>query len=200
MITFVALIVFGYLCGSLSFAILVCRALGHGDPRRVGSGNPGTTNVLRHFGKGAAAATWLGDIAKGLIPVLAARAVDVPPTALAAVGIAAFLGHLYPIFFGFKGGKGVATLIGVLLGFDPWLCLAFVLVWLAVALIFRYSSLAALSAALINPVVAFVLKEPHPISACICIMAAIIFWRHRSNIEKLMRGTESKIKFSENPG
>lgn len=193
MITFVAFTLLGYLCGSLSSAILVCRALGHTDPRRVGSGNPGTTNVLRHYGKGAAAATLLGDVAKGLVPVLAARAVDVPPMVLAAVGIASFLGHLYPIFFGFEGGKGVATLIGVLLGFDPWLCLAFILVWLSVALMFRYSSLAALSAALINPLVAFVLQEPHPISVCICIMAAIICWRHRSNIQKLMRGTESKI-------
>ena len=193
MLAFVVFPVLGYLCGSLASAVVVCRVLGHGDPREVGSGNPGATNVLRHFGKGAAAATLLGDVAKGLVPLLIAKTMCVSPTILAATGVAAFLGHLYPIFFAFKGGKGVATLIGVLLGFNVWLWLAFIMTWLLVALISRYSSLAALTATLINPIAAMALELPGPITAGISFMAAIIFWRHRTNIRNLVQGKERKI-------
>lgn len=186
-------VIASYLIGSLSAAILVSRALGKGDPRAVGSGNPGATNVLRSFGKFAAAATLIGDVMKGLVPVLAAWEFGLPTLAIALAGLAAFAGHLYPLFFGFRGGKGVATQIGVLTGFDWRLGVAFIVTWLVVAGVTRYSSLAALVATLLAPLVAMALKLPSPLIGSAMVIVAAVFWRHRANIERLLNGTESRI-------
>lgn len=189
----IAWLLLGYLFGSVSSAIVVCRVLGHGDPRLVGSGNPGTTNVLREFGKGAAALTLIGDVAKGVIPVVASQFWDVGPLGVALAGGGAFLGHLYPIFFRFVGGKGVATLIGVLLAFDIKLGICFIGSWLSIATFTRYSSLSALTATTLTPIVAFYLGTPLPIVAMLGLMGLFIFWRHQSNIRNLLAGTEGKI-------
>jgi glycerol-3-phosphate acyltransferase PlsY len=183
----------GYLFGSVSSAIVVCRGLGHGDPRNVGSNNPGTTNVLRHFGKVAAALTLVGDVAKGVVPVVLSSFLGADPHVVALAGAGAFAGHLYPIFFGFAGGKGVATLIGVLLAFNPWLGIAFVGSWIGVALVTRYSSLSALSATLFAPFIAYGLGSPAPIIGAIACMGLLVFWRHESNIRNLLSGNENKI-------
>lgn len=186
-------IVASYLVGSLSAAILVCRALGKGDPRTVGSGNPGATNVLRAFGKGPAAATLAGDSLKGFLPVVLGSACGFPPLVIALGGLAAFLGHLFPVFFAFRGGKGVATLIGVLFGYDWRLGVGFVVTWLAVAAAFRYSSLAALVAAACSPLVALALRLPLPYAAALVVMVTAVFWRHRENIQRLRNGSEGRI-------
>ncbi|MGD9603345.1 MAG: glycerol-3-phosphate 1-O-acyltransferase PlsY [Gammaproteobacteria bacterium] len=182
-----------YLAGSLSAAILVCRALGKGDPRTVGSGNPGATNVLRAFGKGPAAATLAGDLLKGFVPVALGVTLNLPPAAIAGAGLAAFLGHLFPLYFGFQGGKGVATLIGVILGFDWRLGVAFVGTWLAIAMLTRYSSLAALTAAALTPAFALGMKLPLAYAVALVGMVAAVFWRHRDNIRRLRAGTEGRI-------
>lgn len=187
------LIVVAYLLGSVSAAILVCRAIGAPDPRTVGSGNPGATNVLRVAGKKAAAATLLGDALKGLVPVLVGRALGLDADALGAIGLAAFLGHLYPIFFEFQGGKGVATFIGAMLGIAPLLGLFFVGIWLLVAKVARLSSLAALAAAALTPVFAWLQGYSTLLVLMIVAMVVMLFWRHRSNIRKLLDGTESRI-------
>ncbi len=187
------MLVLGYLCGSISSAIVICRLMGHGDPRTVGSMNPGTTNVLRLYGKAAALMTLAGDVAKGVAPVVVARALDAGEPALALAGLGAFLGHLYPLFFGFVGGKGVATLIGVLLGFNPWFGVAFVSIWVAVAAITRYSSLSALTATALIPFVAAWLEASMAVIAALVVMAAFVYWRHRSNIRNLCAGREDKI-------
>jgi len=187
------LIVVAYLLGSLSAAIIVCRAIGAPDPRTVGSGNPGATNVLRVAGKKAAAATLLGDTLKGLLPVLLGRALGLPIDALAAVGLAAFLGHLYPVFFQFQGGKGVATLIGALLGIAWPLGAFFVVVWFVVARLSRISSLAAITAAVLTPLYAWLRGYPALTVLAIMAMVVLLVWRHRSNIRKLIDGTESRI-------
>lgn len=183
----------GYLCGSLSSAILVCRALGKADPRTTGSGNPGATNVLRAHGRGPAAATLAGDVAKGLVPVLLAHALGGSPFAIALSGLGAFLGHLFPVFFQFRGGKGVATYIGVLFGLSPWLGLAFCLTWLGTAAVTRYSSLAALVATVITPLAALAGGMAAPVVLVLIVMAGAIFWRHQENIARLRAGTESRI-------
>jgi glycerol-3-phosphate acyltransferase PlsY len=167
--------------------------MGKEDPRRTGSGNPGATNVLRSAGKGAAAATLAGDVLKGLLPVALASAWAQPPLVLALTGLCALLGHLFPVFFGFRGGKGVATFIGVLFGLTPWLGLAFCGVWLATAALTRYSSLAALVATLVAPVLANLLGQPAPVAVALAVMAVAIYWRHRDNIARLRAGTESRI-------
>jgi glycerol-3-phosphate acyltransferase PlsY len=187
------LVVASYLMGSLSAAVLVCRALGKGDPRTVGSGNPGATNVLRAYGKGAAAATLIGDIAKGVVPVLAARYAGFGPLVVGGCAVAAFLGHLFPVFFGFKGGKGVATYIGVLLAMSHWLGLGFIATWLSTAALTRYSSLAALVATLTTPILAFALGLPLPLTLASLVMGAAIFYRHQANIARLLAGTEGRI-------
>ncbi|HEY5789789.1 MAG TPA: glycerol-3-phosphate 1-O-acyltransferase PlsY, partial [Gammaproteobacteria bacterium] len=145
------MVLVAYLLGSLSSAVIVCRLAGLPDPRSGGSGNPGATNVLRLGGKRLAAVTLLGDLLKGLLPVLAARLLGVEPALLGVIALAAFLGHLYPLFFGFRGGKGVATALGVLLGLDWVVGLATLLTWLAVALLSRYSSLSSLVATALAP-------------------------------------------------
>jgi glycerol-3-phosphate acyltransferase PlsY len=183
-----------YLIGSVSSAIIVCRLMGLPDPREQGSGNPGATNVMRIGGKKAAAITLLGDLLKGLIPVYGANRLGVPVELLAATGIAAFIGHLYPIFFGFKGGKGVATTIGVLLGFSWILGLAFVATWLLIYKLGKISSLSALSAAVLSPAYAwFIVGHPALVGA-VALMAAVLLWRHKSNIQRLLAGEEKTIK------
>ena len=195
-------VVAAYLIGSLSFAVIVSRLMGLNDPRTYGSGNPGATNVLRSGSKAAAALTLLLDAAKGWLPVALARwfgpQLGLGEGTLALVALAAFLGHLYPVFFRFKGGKGVATALGVLLGVSGWLGLLVALSWLAVAFITRYSSLAALVASVLAPVYYVLLSgmlwdAETPVTAAIVIMALLLIWRHRENIQRLMAGKESKI-------
>jgi glycerol-3-phosphate acyltransferase PlsY len=187
------LIVMAYLLGSVSTAIVTCRVMGLPDPRTHGSGNPGATNVLRHGGKRAAFITLSGDMLKGLLPVLVARAVGAPIEVLALVGLAAFLGHLFPVFFGFRGGKGVATLIGVLFGIAWSLGLAYVLTWLLVAAIWRISSLAALVAAVLAPFYSLYLLGNFMVALVVAIVVLLLIVRHRSNIEKLIEGREDRI-------
>ena len=183
----------GYLLGSISTAVLVSRALGTADPRAGGSGNPGATNVLRLSGRGAAAFTLAGDVLKGVVPVLAARIAELPPEWIAAAGLAAFLGHLYPVFFGFKGGKGAATAAGALFAMDPLLGAAVGATWLLVAGVSRYSSMASLASAVLAPAYAFALSgEPRTVAA-ISIMSVLLVWRHRGNIRRLMTGEEGRI-------
>lgn len=184
---------FGYLCGSVSSAIVVCRLLGHVDPRTVGSRNPGTTNVLRHFGKTAAMLTLFGDMVKGLIPVALCLFAGSDHRVVALAGTGAFIGHLYPLFFGFAGGKGVATLVGVLLAFDLRLGVAFMGCWLSVAAVTRYSSLSALTASALSPAIGYLLGASTPIIAAIAFMGVFIYWRHRSNIRDLINGSEGRI-------
>jgi len=187
------LILCAYLLGSVSTAIVAGRLLGTADPRTRGSGNPGATNMLRIGGKKAGAITLLGDMAKGLIPVAAAQALGVDTGVLAATGFAAFLGHLYPLYFGFKGGKGVATALGVLTGFHWAAGLATMGTWLAVALVTRISSLSALVAAALAPAYVWWLLEQPVLTGAAALMSALLYWRHRSNIRNLMAGTEGRI-------
>lgn len=182
-----------YLMGSLSTAVIVSKLFGLPDPREQGSKNPGATNVLRLGGKKAAAITLAGDAMKGLIPVVIAQYLGATTDMVAAVGLAAFLGHLYPVFFGFKGGKGVATALGVLSGFSGWVGLSVLATWILMAVVFRYSSLSALTAAILAPVyVWFILKSPVLAGAALA-MALLLVSRHRSNIERLLTGQESRI-------
>lgn|SRR5690606_8286317 len=183
----------GYLFGSVSAAILVCRLLRLPDPRTEGSGNPGATNVLRVGGKKAAAMTLAGDLLKGTIPVLIARAITDDPLTLALVGVAAFFGHLYPVFFGFKGGKGVATGLGVLLGWHWAAFLLTALTWLVVAKLGRISSLAALTAFLLAPLYVWLITSEPALTAATGVLTVATYWRHRSNIGKILAGTESRI-------
>ena len=184
---------FGYLLGSVSTAIITCKIMGLSDPRTVGSNNPGATNVLRAGGKKAAIITLLGDMLKGLIPVLIAVLMDMPDEIIAATGIAAFLGHLFPLYYGFAGGKGVATILGVLLGTNWLLGLGTIGIWLFMALTLRYSSLSALVAASSSPVLAWFITQSAVISGCVAFMAMLLVWRHKSNIRKLLAGKEDKI-------
>jgi len=186
--------VLAYAIGSISSAIVVSRLFGLKDPRQVGSGNPGATNILRYGGKWAAAITLLGDMLKGAIPVVIARLLTDDAWILALVMLLAFLGHLYPVFHGFKGGKGVATAFGVLTALQPWIGVALIVTWLAVALAFRYSSLAAIVSALLTPFYVWWLLPGAPFLYAVLIMTALLLWRHRSNIEKLLAGKEGKIK------
>lgn len=190
---FGALLLAAYLAGSVSAAIVVCRALGVGDPRAGGSGNPGATNVLRLAGKGPAAVTLLGDAGKGVLPVLLAAAFGLQGWQLTAIGLAAFAGHLFPIFYGLRGGKGVATFLGVNLALDPWLAACFVLTWLAIAGVTRYSSLAALVATAVLPLAAAWRGADAGSVVLFVVMAALIYWRHRGNIGQLLAGTEKRI-------
>jgi len=183
----------GYLLGSLPFAVIVSRAFGLADPRSYGSGNPGATNVLRSGNKLAAALTLAGDAAKGWLAVWLALLLSADPAAAALVGVAAFVGHVFPVFLKFKGGKGVATALGVLLGLSAPLALGAALCWLVVAAVTRYSSLAAIVTALLVANASWLwLGEPR-ISACISILCAILIWRHEPNIRKLLAGTEGRI-------
>lgn len=189
----ISLVVFAYLLGSLSAAIITCKLMGLPDPRSEGSRNPGATNVLRYGGKKAAAITLFGDMLKGLLPVLLARVAGVDDSVVAATAMAAFLGHLYPLFFGFHGGKGVATALGVLLGVSWPVAVALLLTWLVMAKVFKISSLSALTAAVLSPAYMWFF-EPGSIFISLSIaIALLLLWRHRSNIQRLIAGTEEKI-------
>jgi glycerol-3-phosphate acyltransferase PlsY len=187
------LIIVAYLIGSISSAIIISRLKGLEDPRNVGSGNPGATNVLRSGNKSAAIMTLLGDIIKGFLPVIIASFMGANPTVITLVGLAAFLGHLYPVYYGFKGGKGVATATGVLLAISPLLVLLLIGVWFATAAITRYSSLAALVAAVAAPLLMMLIIPELVYIVLGGIIAGFLIWRHRANIDRLRNGTESKI-------
>ena len=190
-------IVAAYLLGSVSFAVLMSKAFGLPDPRSYGSGNPGATNVLRSGKKAAAALTLLGDAAKGWLAVFVAMWFaprdERGALLIAAVALAVFLGHLFPVFLRFKGGKGVATALGVLLALNVWLGLCVLATWLMVALLFRFSSLAALTAAAGAPVYALVLGLPHEWVLACGIMLLLLLWRHKKNLQNLLAGTEPRI-------
>jgi glycerol-3-phosphate acyltransferase PlsY len=192
-----AFVVCAYLLGSVSFAVLMSKAFNLPDPRTYGSNNPGATNVLRSGKKAAAALTLLGDAAKGWLAVfLAMRFAPHDENYLmlvAAVLLAVFLGHVFPIFLRFKGGKGVATALGVLLALSGWLGLATLATWLLMALVFRLSSLSALVAAAGAPVYALLLGLPHEWVLASGVMSLLLFWRHKSNIQNLLAGKESRI-------
>ncbi len=183
----------GYLAGSIPFALLVSRAMGLPDPRTYGSGNIGATNVLRSGSRRAALATLAGDAAKGWIAVLVARAVLGDDPLVALVGIAAFLGHVFPVWLRFRGGKGVATAAGVLIAFDWRLGLGVLAVWLAVVALTRYSSLAAIVAALAAPFMAWLVDGGGVLPWAVAVMSAVLVARHHANIGKLLRGEESRI-------
>lgn len=185
--------VLGYLCGSISSAVIVARLMGLEDPREVGSKNPGATNVLRYGGKRAAILTLAGDVLKGVIPVLIARYFTDDPTVLATTALAAFLGHLFPIFFGFQGGKGVATALGVWFALNPWIGLLLVATWLLTAAITRYSSLSSLAAAVFAPLYVAWLQSTLAYVIASVMMSVLLIWRHRLNIRRLISGKESKL-------
>ena len=203
MMTGVAFILTAYLIGSLSFAVLVSRAMGLPSPHSYGSGNPGATNVLRSGNKKAAALTLLGDAGKGWIAVFVAKQLawhfDVSDAVIAGVALAVFMGHLYPLYFGLHGGKGVATAGGVLLALDWRVGLGTMATWLIIAFFFRYSSLAALVAAVFAPFFAALILGVDAYLACILAISALLVWRHRANIRKLMAGTESRIGEKKEP-
>jgi glycerol-3-phosphate acyltransferase PlsY len=189
----------GYLLGSVPFAVIVSRAFRLADPRSCGAGNPGATNVLRSGSKAAALLTLLGDAAKGWLAMLLAAKVGADGTAIAVAGLAAFLGHVFPFTLGFRGGKGVATALGVLLGFSGALAGITAAVWLAVVVFTRYSSLGALAAAAAAPVISWWLLARGEITATITVMCAVLIYRHKSNIRKLLAGSEGRIGGPKSP-
>ena len=193
----VSAVIAAYLIGSLSFAVIVSKYYGMDDPRTYGSGNPGATNVLRSGKKKAAALTLLGDALKGLVAVVLARclqdALNLSDITIAAVAVAALVGHMWPLFFGFKGGKGVATALGVLLALSPATALVCAVIWLVMAFGFKVSSLAALAATVAAPLVALWLM-PYPSWAwATVVIAVLVLYRHKSNIQNLLQGKEGKI-------
>lgn len=196
-LTFIGLTLFAYLMGSLSTAIITCKLMGLPDPRGVGSHNPGATNVLRYGGKKAAAITLIGDALKGVIPVLLGHLLHQDATPMAIIGVAAFLGHLYPVFFGFKGGKGVATAFGVLTTLAWPVGLALLATWLIMAFVFKISSLSALTAALLAPVYFWLLTPHREWVIMALVISALLIWRHRSNIKNLVSGKEDRINDKE---
>lgn len=195
----ILLVVIAYLLGSVSTAIITCKMMGLEDPRTVGSENPGATNVLRIGGKKAAFFTLLGDILKGLIPVLVGHLLGLQDKWLMLIGIAAFLGHLYPVYYHFKGGKGVATGIGVYLALHFWAGLAVVATWLFVAKVLKISSLSALVATLLAPLYFYFISHSVPFAIGTAVMTVLIFWRHQSNIQNLLSGKEDKIGTDKEP-
>jgi len=190
----IALIVaiLAYLIGSISSAILLSKIFGLEDPRNVGSGNPGATNVLRSGNKKAAALTLLGDMLKGFLPVFLVSLLSDSAVLLALTALGAFLGHLYPIYYGFKGGKGVATMLGIFLALKPLTFVAMGLVWLIVAKVFKFSSLASLAAAGTALLFSF-FSASIPLLGATFGIVALLFWKHKENIERLKAGIESKI-------
>ena len=189
----ILLIFSAYLLGSISAAIIVCKTLGLSDPRTGGSGNPGTTNVMRLYGKKAAFLTLVGDIFKGIIPVLLAKVIVNSEFIIAICGLATFLGHIFPIYFKFEGGKGVATLIGILFATHWVLGVSYIITWILTALIFRYSSLAALIAALPIPIYSYFIEHNNQYAISVAVSAIILFCRHKPNIYNLLNGKEDKI-------
>jgi len=188
-------ILLGYLIGSISSSIITARMMNLPDPRSLGSGNPGATNMLRTGNKKAAGITLVGDLLKSLIPLLAARALNADILVLCMVGLATILGHMYPVYYRFTGGKGVATTVGALTGIYWPLAAIWIIGWLVTARLSGYSSLAALVATTLTPVASMALNQ-HAIVTMTCVFIAIIVaWRHRSNVTRLLNGQESKIKF-----
>jgi glycerol-3-phosphate acyltransferase PlsY len=189
----IVFVIAAYLLGSISFAIITSKLFGLADPRSYGSGNPGATNVLRSGKKAAAALTLFGDAAKGWLAVFLAIKFALSGTQIALIALAVFIGHLFPVFLNFKGGKGVATALGVLLALDVWLGLGGLATWLLMALMFRFSSLAALTAAVATPVYAYLLALPREWVLASGIMSLLLIWRHKGNIRNLLAGKEAKI-------
>ncbi len=195
--TAVTLVIVAYLIGSISFAVIVSRAFALPDPRSYGSGNPGATNVLRSGRKAAALLTLLGDSAKGWVAVVIAREFAEAGTGdvtMAAAALAAIIGHMYPVFFRFAGGKGVSTALGVLVALNPYLAAGTLATWITIAVFFRFSSLAAIVSALFAPFFVLILYNPrHPFFWSVAVIGALLVWRHRSNIRNLLAGTESRL-------
>ncbi|MDH3386567.1 MAG: glycerol-3-phosphate 1-O-acyltransferase PlsY [Gammaproteobacteria bacterium] len=191
MLEAIALLCFAYLLGSISSAILLSRIMGFKDPRSEGSKNPGATNVLRIAGKKAAFFTLVGDCLKGLLPVLIARIVEADLLVVALTGFAAFAGHCFPVFFRFRGGKGVATAMAATVGFDWIAGVILIATWLMFAKVFKISSLAAIVSFTLLPLVIFWRTQDLWIASVFVILSAILIWRHKSNIQRLIRGTES---------
>lgn len=193
----IALIILAYVIGSISFAVLVSRVFGLPDPRSYGSGNPGATNVMRSGKKAAAILTLLGDGAKGWFAVFLAQQLapvwGAGDMGVAAAALAVFIGHIFPVFFGFKGGKGVATAAGIMLALNVWLGLAVVATWLLTFALSRYSSLSALLAAVLAPLYAAIFLAPLYVGMLV-VLAGLLIWRHRANIRKLLQGEESSFK------
>lgn len=198
-ITTTAWLVIGaaYLLGSVSSAIIVCRLMGLDDPRQGGSGNPGATNVKRLYGSKPAAITLAGDLLKGFVPVLVVNSLGWPPLVVILVGFAAFIGHLYPVFFGFKGGKGVATMLGVMFGLSLPIGMTVAGTWLFVAKVLKISSLSALIATALAPIYIYFLSDAEMSWVWgTALMTLILFWRHKGNIQRLLNGEEDLIKKS----
>ena len=183
----------GYLVGSISAAIITCKLMGLEDPRSVGSNNPGATNVLRHGGRKAAIITLIGDMLKGLLPVIVVTMIEPAAAAIAVTGLGAFLGHIFPVYYGFKGGKGVATYYGALLGFSWTAGIAALLIWLLTAFVSKLSSLSALVSALSAPFILWYSSHSLELTITLGLMTALLFWRHRSNVKNIIDGKEHRI-------
>ena len=186
-------IILAYLAGSISSSIIIARILQLPDPRNLGSGNPGATNMLRTGNTKAAALTLTGDLLKGLIPLLIARGLGFDLLVLCLMGMAATIGHMYPVYYQFRGGKGVATTIGVLLGIHWLLAIIWVAIWISTAKLTSYSSLAALVATTLIPVIAYFMQQPAMVLYLTGGIAILVIWRHQTNIKNLLAGKESKI-------
>ena len=184
-------IISAYFIGSISSAIIVCKLMGFDDPRKEGSGNPGATNVNRLYGNKPAVITLAGDSLKGFLPVLFVSLMSFSPVAIFLVGFAAFIGHLYPVFFGFKGGKGVATMMGVMVGLSLPIGLAVIGTWLFVAKVLKVSSASALVATALAPIYIYFLSGEMSWVYLTVLMTIMLFWRHKSNIQKLINGSET---------
>ena len=191
MLVFIILVVIAYLLGSVSSAIIICKLMQLPDPRSTGSQNPGATNVLRIADKKTAALVLLGDILKGVIPVLLGHLFGLTPVWLGLIGFVAVVGHMYPVFFEFKGGKGIATAFGVLIALNWWLAVIALIVWLVVAKIFRYSSLASLSAMLVTTIACLFIQMGYFWG--LLLITVLSAWRHSDNIKRLLAGNESKL-------
>lgn len=190
---YAAAVLVAYLFGSISCSILISQWMRLPDPRSLGSGNPGATNMLRTGSKNAAVFTLIGDLLKGLIPLVIARWLGFELSILCLMGLAATIGHMYPIYYKFRGGKGIATTLGVLFGISWLLAIIWIAIWISVAILTRYSSLAAIVATILLPVTTFILTQPIQIILVTTIIMLLIVWRHRSNIRNLIDGSESKI-------
>ena len=182
-----------YLIGSFSTAIITCKIMGIKDPRKTGSQNPGATNVLRHGGKKAAIITLLGDMLKGLIPVLIVIQLQIEPAGVALVGLFALLGHVFPVYYGFKGGKGVATYYGVVLGMNWLVGLIALVIWFVMAVIVKISSLSALVSIFFTPFILWYFSQSVELTSAVTVMSILVFWRHKENIKALLQGSEEKI-------
>ena len=186
----IVLIIAAYLIGSINFAIIVCKLFGKQDPRAIGSGNPGATNVVRAGGRYAAVATFIGDAAKAVIPIAIAVSLDVADWAISLIGLAAFLGHLFPLYHRFKGGKGVATYLGVLIATQPLIAMAWAGGWLTLVAMFKHSSVGGITMCAIAPLMLWGYAAPYSLIYISVLMAVLVIIRHRQNIKNLIAGTE----------